>query len=115
MGKMKDLSIVLDELKKCGETLVQISEDLRNIFSDTSDAEPVTPVKEEAPPKNKPDTKKPEIKKEQVRAVLAEKSRAGFTQEIKELLKKYGANKLSEVDPTNYEALLQEAEVLAHE
>lgn len=115
MGKMKELSIVLDELKKCGETLVQISEDLRNFFSDTSDAEPVTPVKEEAPPKNKPETKKPEIKKEQVRAVLAEKSRAGFTQEIKKLLKKYGANKLSEVDPTNYEALLQEAEVLAHE
>lgn len=115
MGKMKELSIVLDKLKKCGETLVQISEDLRNIFSDTSEAEPVTPVKEDAQPKNKPETKTPEIKKEQVRAVLAEKSRAGFTQEIKELLKKYGANKLFEVDPSDYEALLQEAEVLAHE
>ena len=34
---------------------------------------------------------------------------------LKELLKKYGANKLSEVDPSDYEALLQEAEVLAHE
>lgn len=115
MGRMKELSVVLDELKKCGETLVQISEDLRDIFSASSEAEPVAPVKEEAPPKSKPETKKPEIKKEQVRAVLAEKSRAGFTQEIKELLKKYGANKLSEVDPSNYEALLQEAEVLAHD
>ena len=113
MGRMKELSAVLDELKKCGETLVQISEDLRDIFSASSEAEPVTPVKVEAPPKSKPETKKPEIKKE--RAVLAEKSRAGFTQEIKELLKKYGANKLSEVDPSNYEALLQEAEVLAHD
>ena len=97
MGRMKELSAVLDELKKCGETLVQISEDLRDIFSASSEAEPVTPVKVEAPPKSKPETKKPEIKKEQVRAVLAEKSRAGFTQEIKELLKKYGANKLSEI------------------
>ena len=47
-----------------------------------------------------------------MRTVLAEKSRNGFTKEIKELLKKYGASKLSEVDPKNYEALLKDTEKL---
>ena len=39
---------------------------------------------------------------EQVRAVLADKSRRGFTAEIRDLLKKYGAGKLSEVDPGSH-------------
>jgi len=55
---------------------------------------------------------KPTLTLEEVRAVLADKSRAGHTAEIRELLKKYGANKLSLVDPKHYEALLREAEVL---
>ena len=49
---------------------------------------------------------------EEVRAVLAEKSRAGHTAEVKELLNKHGADKLSEIDPSEYPALLTDAEVL---
>ena len=113
MGKMKELSIILDELKTCGETLVQISKDLQELFSDPYETE--THETKETPKTSHNESKKPEIKKEQVRAILAEKSRAGFTQEIKTLLKKYGANKLSEVDSSDYEALLHEAEVLEHE
>ena len=56
--------------------------------------------------------KKPELKLEDVRAVLAEKSRAGHTAAIRTLLQKYGASKLSAVDPKHYEALLKDAEVL---
>mgnify|MGYP001015369297 FL=1 len=48
-----------------------------------------------------------------VRAVLAEKSRAGHTAAIRELLRKYGAEKLSLVDPQHYEALLKDVEGLA--
>ena len=50
---------------------------------------------------------------EQVRAVLAEKSRAGHTAAIWELLRKYGTEKLSLVDPQHYEALLKDVEGLA--
>ena len=60
-------------------------------------------------------TKEPEEKPltlEEVRAVLAEKSRAGHTAEVKELLNKHGADKLSEIDPSEYPALLADAEVL---
>ena len=49
---------------------------------------------------------------EQVRAALAEKSRAGHTAEVKTLLIKHGADKLSDIDPAEYPALLAEAEVL---
>ncbi len=49
---------------------------------------------------------------EEVRAVLAEKSRSGHTEEVRELLAKHGADKLSEIDPAEYVALLAEAEVL---
>ena len=49
---------------------------------------------------------------EAVRAVLAEKSRDGKTREVKALLMKYDAGKLSGVKPEDYAALLVEAEVL---
>jgi cytochrome c556 len=51
---------------------------------------------------------------EQVRAALAEKSRDGHTAEVRELLLKHGAGKLSEIDPAEYAALLSEAEVLGN-
>jgi hypothetical protein len=45
----------------------------------------------------------------EVRAVLADKSRSGFTEQIRELLEKYGAPKLSEIDPARYQNLMDEA------
>lgn len=49
---------------------------------------------------------------EDVRAVLADKSRKGHTAEVKALLTKHGADKLSEIDPTEYASMLADAEVL---
>ena len=76
-------------------------------FSGDDDEAKVT----EAPAKKKP---KLELKLEDVRAVLAEKSRAGHTAEVRALLKKYGAAKLSEINPANYEALMKDAEVIGN-
>ena len=42
---------------------------------------------------------------EDVRKILADKSRLGHTAKIRELLEKYGAKKLSEIDPSNYKDL----------
>ncbi len=49
---------------------------------------------------------------EQVRSVLADKSRAGHTDAVRALLHKHGAEKLSEIAPAAYPALLQDAEAL---
>jgi len=48
----------------------------------------------------------------EVRAVLADKSRDGHTARIKKLLEKYGAPRLSEVDPVHYRDLLDEGRCL---
>lgn len=57
----------------------------------------------------------PNVTFEQVRAVLAGKSRAGFTKQVRELLLKHGASKLSEIPKSRYENLLIEAEGLGNE
>ncbi len=49
---------------------------------------------------------------EGIRALMAEKTQEGKSKEIKELLQKYGAAKLSAVKPEDYPALMQEAQVL---
>ena len=57
---------------------------------------------------------KPTPTLEQVRAVLADKSRHGYTAEVKALLRQHGADKLSEIAPSEFEALLAEAEALGN-
>ena len=47
---------------------------------------------------------------EEVRTVLAELSRNGLTAQVRELLQKHGADRLSEVNPAEYAAILKEAE-----
>jgi hypothetical protein len=49
---------------------------------------------------------------EQVRAVLAEKSQSGKQPHVKALITKFGAKKLTDIDPARYTELLKEAEVL---
>ena len=50
------------------------------------------------------------ISLEDVRAVLAKLSQHGKTAEVKDLLTKYGAMKLSDVDERKYKDLLKDAE-----
>ncbi|MCG1024517.1 DNA ligase [Dehalobacter sp.] len=109
MSKMSELSLAIRELKRCGETLIAISDSLDGLFSNNEDS----------PSANRQIADTPELKEnpitlEAVRAVLAEKSRVGHTAEIRELLEKHGAGKLSEIDPSKYPVLLAEAEVLGN-
>ena len=61
----------------------------------------------------KPEDEKP-LTLENVRAVLADKSRDGYSSEVKELLKKHGADKLSEINPSEYTAVKNEAEAIGN-
>ena len=99
MSKVKLLLDVVEDLRSLADS-VQAVADAMLQNEPTVDAEPKAP----APKK--------ELTLEEVRAVLGEKSRAGFTTEIQALLKKYGAPKLSGIDPKHYEALLKDVEVL---
>ncbi|WP_410496828.1 hypothetical protein QTL86_06485 [Cellulosilyticum sp. ST5] len=57
-------------------------------------------------------SEKKAISIEEVRSVLAEKSQAGKGPEIRALIEKYGADKLTDLEPTCYEALLNEVKAL---
>jgi len=56
--------------------------------------------------------KSEQITIEKVRAALAEKSQSGKQPEVKALITKYGAKKLTDIDPACFSELLKEAEVL---
>ena len=100
MSKLADMAMAIQELRDAAAAIDDVASWLSQQFSSTAPTEP----------KPKP---KPAPTLEQVRAVLAEKSRAGHTATIRELLQKYGAAKLSLVDPQHYEALLKDVEGLA--
>jgi len=53
-----------------------------------------------------------DIKLEDIRAILAEKSQAGKTKDIRSLLDTYGAEKLSDVSPDLYPKLIEDARAL---
>jgi hypothetical protein len=54
----------------------------------------------------------PAVTIQQVRLVLAEKSRAGKTAEVHKLLAEFGAAKLTEVPAESYESILEKASAL---
>lgn len=109
MGKVSELSQLIEELKHCGNTLIGISEELKNLFNNSEDVqEKETKPAEEAPKKEKT------LSLEDVRAVMADRFRKGYTAEVKALLTKRGVNRLSDVDPKEYAALLAEAEVIGN-
>lgn len=71
---------------------------------------------EAVPADMKPEALQQEAPKEvtidEVRAVLAAKTKEGKRREVKELLMKYDSGKLSGVKPENYAALMADAEAL---
>ena len=98
MGKTSELDMAISDLRKAAATINDVADTLAEMFSGAATEE--APVEE------------PLLTLEQVRAVLAKKSRNGHTAEIRTLLQKYGAAKLSLVDPVYYKDLLRDAEVL---
>ena len=110
MSRMSELSMAVTELRRCGEAIIGLSETLRDLFSGRDESDTAETISKTEAVSEKP---KP-ITLEAVRAVLAEKSRAGHTAEVRELLERHGAAKLSEIDPCKYTALLKEAEALGN-
>lgn len=108
MGKMKELAEQVAELKRCGEILIGVSETLTEMFS-AADAE--KSKKEEPKPESVKEEKKP-LTLEEVRAVLTRKSRDGHMEEVKAVISSFGADKLSAIDPSQYEELLKKVEVI---
>ena len=100
MGKMSDLDLQIRELRSCGETIIEIANTLAGMF--------YSQAAEDAPPEEKPKS----LTLEEVRHRMTGIAQAGYSAEVKALLTKYGARKLSDIDPSRFEGLLKEADAL---
>lgn len=73
------------------------------------------PAAKAAPPEEpKEAPEEPKLTLEEVRAVLADKSMAGFRDEVKALITGFGVSRLSEVPAEKYRELVEQAEALGN-
>lgn len=94
--KMSELDLLLDEFEQAACHIQELAKEIRAFFT----------TKEEPAEEEKP------ISFTELRALCANKSRAGHTEEIKAMIQDTGANRLSEVEPNRYRELYQRVEAL---
>lgn len=111
MNRVKLLFNVIQDLKS-------LSKDLEILVNDMNENEEEKPTKKAEQPESnsgKKEAKAKKIKLEDVRGILAEKSQAGMIAGVREIIKKYGASKLSEIDPKDYADVIKDAGELTNE
>lgn len=103
MSKIKLLLDVVEDMRSLADSIQAVADAMMqsDVPQDTAQAEVAEPPKP---------TKKVTI--EEVRAVLVPLTQKGLGAEIRAIFQKYGAGKLSEVKPEDYEAVITEAEEL---
>lgn len=108
MDRTKLLLEAAQRLLKVVEDIRSLADSIQAVCTLVTDSLPEKTDQPKALPEKKPES----IPLEKVRGVLAGKSRAGFTEEVRAIIQKYGADRLSGIDPKNYPAVLAEAEAL---
>ena len=102
MSAMNDLNLQLKEAENQLDQTKEAILSLHELLSSNQDAAPC-----DGQPKRDPVEDKVTVRK-----MLAKKSAEGYTDQVKALLHKFGAEKLSDVDPKDYEDLYYSAEGL---
>ena len=105
MSKVKMLLDIIEDIRSLGDSLQVLADAMAG--GDTAE-QPKTKAK------SVPKSEQKAITLEDVRKVLAEKSRAGFTNEVKAIITAHGSDKLSDITPAEYESVLKEAEVIGN-
>lgn len=98
---MSELDAVIRDLRTAAAAINDAADTLTEMFGGKTAETPAQPAE-------------PLPSKEDVRAILAEMSGKGFTAQVKELLRKHGAATLSGIDPSEYKALIKDAEELGN-
>ena len=111
--KKKDVTVLIDGLKKLAADIDDIVSALEGMEPQAKKQEAAAkdpapiPQKEEAPART--------FTFEEVRGILADKSRSGYRAEVKAILTAHGVGKLSEItDPAELAAVAAEAEVIGN-
>ena len=100
MGKMSDLDLQIRELRSCGETIIEIANTLAGMFYS----------RRQRMRRRRRSRKRSPL--EEVRHRMTVIAQAGYSAEVKALITKYGARKLSDIAPSKFEGLLKEADAL---
>ena len=108
---MEPMMKIINALSALTAALQEFTEQTTNGYINTFE-EIYNPEKDEVTQTEQPTSETKTVTFVELRSRLAEISRAGHTAEIKELLQKFGAGKLSEIKESDYAALLTEAEGL---
>ena len=114
-----DITKILEEMIRCGEGMIAAAKALQKSFPATSEEQ--KPAEDSARATAGPAAKEAaagEVKaepvktysREDVRCVLSARSAEGFSKEVKAILGKYGADRLSALKPEHYEDVIKEAE-----
>ena len=126
MSKTSEIDLCIGELRTAAQSLSAVADSLTALFSanaapagmlaqggegndQKANGEPVNIADDKVKTTQPAEPKPKPVTLAQVRAVLAEKSRCGHTAQVRELLQKHGAAKLSAINPTEFETLLSEA------
>ncbi|MDG6143167.1 rRNA biogenesis protein rrp5 [Lactococcus formosensis] len=106
MSRMKLLLQVTDDVQALADSLRELVEAMQS--GEPEQVESAKPQVKEKPVEA--EVKQPTL--EEVRGLLARKSQEGKSSEVKALIEKFGASRLSKIQPESYLAVMAEAEVL---
>lgn len=100
-----------EKLMAVAEKMQELAESIKALCGEAEGEKTVEPEKkEEKAAEPTPVKEEKKYVMEDVRKALAAKSTAGFTAQVRALLKKHGAAKLSSIDEKEYAAIMQEVE-----
>ena len=122
MSHMNEILQLLDNIIVCGENMTKIGKLLKEFIPEFAEAVPQkgrTAQAIEAETVHSVTTdKKDEAANNSytfadVRKAFSAKSHAGYTAQVKELIGKYGADRLSDIKESDYPSLMADLEVIA--
>ncbi len=113
MDKMFEL---INSINALAKAVMALTEKITSEYLDTFETiyDPAVDEPQETKPKEQSTPEQQAVTFVELRSRLSEISRNGHTAEVKELLQKFGADKLSDVAESDYTALLAEAEAIAN-
>lgn len=101
-----------DPLQTMVQTMAQgMAQDMTPTTAQSANEAPAAPVSAKAPAPA-PAKEAASYTMQDVRKILADKSREGYTDRVKAILEAHGANKLSALPESEYAAVVREAEAL---
>lgn len=121
MNHMNEITDLLDTIIVCGESMAKLGRLLKEFIPEFAAAisqktKTENIAKLEAAPAALPEKEEDPVAKTytfaDVRKAFSAKSHAGYTAQVKELISKYGANRLSDIKEEDYPALMADLEVI---